>query len=94
MPLCQLCDRNLPTLTEHHLIPRQKTKRKHLKPSPTISICSACHRQIHTLHDNTHLAKELNSLEALKVDPQLQRFIAWVKKQDPHKKVQVRSKNY
>lgn len=88
--ICQLCERNLERLTVHHLIPRQKTKRKKVDPSPTINICSACHKQIHGLFDNTHLARELNSLDKLKNEPQMQKFLAWVKKQDPHKRIQVR----
>ncbi|WP_263971624.1 hypothetical protein [Leptolyngbya ohadii] len=86
---CKLCDRSVATLTAHHLTPRQKTKRKNLDPGPTIQICSACHRQIHVLYDNSYLAKELNTLEKLQQDPKMQRFIAWVRKQDPGKKVQV-----
>ncbi len=93
LPHCELCDRAVPALTEHHLVPRQKTKRKNLDPSPTIQICSACHRQIHTLYDNTHLAKELNSLEKLQQDSQLQKFVAWVRKQDPGKRVSVDRKH-
>lgn len=88
---CELCERELSQLTVHHLIPRQKTKRKKLDPGPTINICSACHRQTHRLFDNTRLAKELNSLEALKSEPQMQKFLAWVRKQDPHKRIKVRS---
>jgi hypothetical protein len=76
-------------LTEHHLIPRQKTKRKGQDPSPTIQICSACHRQIHTLYDNSHLALHLNTLEKLKQDPPLQKFLAWVRKQDPNQRVKT-----
>ncbi|MBD2075671.1 hypothetical protein H6F86_17590 [Phormidium sp. FACHB-592] len=87
--LCELCQREMSALTEHHLIPRQKTKRKGLAPSPTIQICSACHRQIHTLYDNSHLALHLNTLEKLKQDIQLQKFLAWVHKQDPNKRVKI-----
>lgn len=86
---CELCDRSVAALTAHHLTPRQKTKRKNLDPGPTIQICSACHRQIHVLYDNSYLATELNTLEKLQQDPKMQRFIAWVRKQDPGKKVQV-----
>ncbi|WP_460204919.1 HNH endonuclease [Scytonema sp. NUACC21] len=82
---CELCDRELDKLTVHHLIPRQK-KGHH---GPKINICSACHRQIHTLFDNTRLAQELNSLEKLKQEPQMQKFLAWVRKQDPIKRVKV-----
>ncbi|MBL1176801.1 hypothetical protein [Pantanalinema sp. GBBB05] len=92
MPPCKLCHRAMPALTEHHLIPRQKTKRKGLAPSPTIQICAACHRQIHTLYDNSHLALHLNTLEKLNQDPQLQKFFAWVYKQDPNKRVKMTRK--
>ncbi|WP_416674480.1 HNH endonuclease [Egbenema bharatensis] len=57
MLCCELCDREMPKLTAHHLIPRQKTKRKNLPPSATVQICSACHRQIHKLYDNAYLAR-------------------------------------
>ena len=90
--LCELCEREVERLTVHHLIPRQKTKRKKEDPGPTVNICSPCHRQIHTLFDNTCLAKDLNSLEMLKQEPQMQKFLSWLKKQDPGKRVQVHGK--
>ncbi len=62
---CELCEREVEQLTVHHLIPKQKTKRKKIDPGPTINICSSCHKQIHSLFDNTRLAIELNSLERL-----------------------------
>lgn len=86
---CQLCDREVAALTVHHLIPRQKTKRKKIDPGPTVKLCSACHRQIHVLFDNTRLAHELNSLEALKSEPQMNKFLSWIRKQNPNKRVRV-----
>ncbi|KST62647.1 HNH endonuclease [Mastigocoleus testarum] len=85
---CELCERDVEKLTIHHLIPRQK-KGHH---GPKINICSACHRQIHTLFDNTRLAQELNSREKLINEAQMQKFIKWVKKQDPNRKVKVHRK--
>jgi predicted HNH restriction endonuclease len=79
-------------LTVHHLIPRQKTKRKKIEPGPTINICSACHKQIHTLFDNTRLATELNSIERLKNEPQMQKFLSWVRKQNPNIRIKVNRK--
>lgn len=76
-------------LTVHHLVPRQHSKRKKQEPGETINICSACHRQIHVLFDNKLLAKELNSLEKLSNEPQIQKFLAWVRKQDPGKRISV-----
>ena len=86
---CELCDREMKKLTVHHLIPRQHTKRKNLEISSTIDICSACHRQIHVLFDNKRLAKELNTPEALKAEPQMRKFLAWVRKQNPQKRITV-----
>lgn len=84
---CELCDRPVPELTEHHLVPRQYTKRRRLDPGPTVMLCRPCHKQIHTLFDNHTLAKELNTLDRLKAHPQMQTFLAWVQKQRPDKKI-------
>ncbi len=82
---CELCEREMEVLTVHHLIPKQK-KGTH---GPTIDICSACHRQVHTLFDNTRLAQELNTLEKLKAEPQMAKFLSWVRKQKPEKRIKV-----
>ncbi|NER19825.1 MAG: hypothetical protein F6J96_03600 [Symploca sp. SIO1C2] len=87
---CELCERKMEKLTIHHLIPRQSTKRKKADPGPTIRICSPCHRQIHVLFDNKHLARELNTLDKLRSEPQMEKFLSWVKKQNPSKRVKVR----
>ncbi len=86
---CELCEREMERLTVHHLTPRQNTKRKKADPGPTIDICSACHRQIHALFDNKYLAKELNTLDKLRNEPQMQKFLFWIRKQDPGKRVKV-----
>jgi len=86
---CELCERTVGTLTVHHLIPRQQTKRKKSDLGPTIHLCSACHRQIHALFTNAYLAQELNALEKLRNDPQLQKFLSWVRTQDPNKRVKI-----
>jgi 5-methylcytosine-specific restriction endonuclease McrA len=90
--ICELCQREVERLTVHHLIPRQKVKQKKAAPGPTVNICSPCHRQIHNLFDNKRLAQELNSLEKLQNEPQMAKFLSWVKKQKPHKRVQVHRK--
>ncbi len=103
--LCQLCDRDVKELTTHHLVPRQTVKRKQADSGPTIDICSPCHRQIHALYSNLDLAKELNTLNKLKSEPKMSKFLGWIKsepkmskflgwikKQDPQKKVRIRLK--
>ncbi|HEY9798748.1 MAG TPA: HNH endonuclease [Leptolyngbyaceae cyanobacterium] len=86
---CELCQREMDKLTVHHLVPRQNTKRKKQDPGETVNICSACHRQIHTLFDNKLLAKELNTLEKLSAEPQMEKFLMWVRKQRPDKRISV-----
>lgn len=58
---CQLCDRAVTDLTEHHLVPRQYTRRRKLPTSATVLLCRPCHKQIHTLFDNHTLARDLNT---------------------------------
>ena len=72
---CPLCERGgLPDLTEHHVVPKSRGGRD------TISICRDCHRQIHALFDNKTLERELNSIEDLKRNPGVKRFLKWLKK--------------
>lgn len=84
---CQLCHRPVAELTEHHLVPRQYTRRRKLPPSDTVLLCRPCHKHIHTLFDNHTLARQFNTLERLQAEPRLQRFVAWVSKQQPDKRV-------
>jgi hypothetical protein len=93
---CELCERETERLTIHHLIPRQTISRQKIPrqkkggDGPRAEICSACHRQIHALFDNTTLARELNCVERLRDEPRMRRFLAWVRKQDPDRRVKVR----
>ena len=84
---CQLCEREVERLTVHHLIPKERDGRF----GPLAELCAACHRQIHVLFDNDRLERELNCLERLRDEPQMRRFLSWIRKQDPHKRVKVRS---
>ena len=94
MDSCQLCDRPCPKLTEHHLVPRQETKRRNKRNradlGPTIDICPPCHKQVHTLFTNKELASELNSADLLRSHPSMAKFLKWIAKQDPYKKVRTR----
>lgn len=83
---CALCGRDVGRVTVHHLIPQQKGGQN----GPRAEICSACHRQIHVLYDNGRLARELNCLERLRDEPEMRRFLSWVRKQDPDRRIKVR----
>ncbi|MGD1922343.1 MAG: hypothetical protein ACFCAD_27695 [Pleurocapsa sp.] len=79
-------------LTVHHLVPRQTVKRKQSESGESIDICSPCHRQIHTLYSNLELAKHLNTIDKLQSEPKMRKFLGWIRKQDPSKKVRIRKK--
>lgn len=83
---CQLCEREVEHLTVHHLIPKERDGRF----GPRAELCAACHRQIHVLFDNSRLERELNCLERLRDEPEMRRFLSWIRKQDPHKRIRVR----
>jgi hypothetical protein len=85
---CALCQREVARLTEHHLKPKSRLKRG--EGTPTIDICSACHRQIHALFSNLQLADEFSSLERLRDEPRMRKFLAWIRKQDANKAIKVR----
>jgi len=85
---CQLCERQVGKLTLHHLVPKSQAGKRALLP--TAEICSACHRQLHTLYSNKRLAGELSSIEDLKSHPAMRRFLNWVRKQDPNRGIKVR----
>ncbi|MGI8314480.1 HNH endonuclease [Halobacillus mangrovi] len=87
--VCDLCERSPVTTTEHHLIPRQYGGVE----GPTVLLCSACHRQIHALFTNEELAAFYHTLERLKDHPDVRKYIKWVKKQDPEKRITTRKSN-
>ena len=68
---CELCERSDIKLTKQHLIPREEGGRE----KDIVMICSDCHRQIHTSYSNQELALRLFSIEALKSDEKLKKFI-------------------
>lgn len=91
---CALCEREVSHLTLHHLVPREEgpAGRKSLNgvPSPRLAeVCLACHRQVHALFDNGRLARELSSVERLRDESDMRRFLSWVRRQDPERRVRV-----
>ena len=72
---CPICGREIPSaqMDAHHLIPRSKGGKE------TQYLHRICHRQIHALFTETELARRLNSADAIREHPQMQRFVEWVK---------------
>lgn len=83
---CALCNRSVERLTLHHLIPKEHDGTH----DDTVPLCAPCHKQIHVLFDNKHLAHELNTVDKLRAEPAMARFLRWVRKQDPNRKIRAR----
>lgn len=85
--VCPLCERDVPSLEDHHLKTRRKDK------SDTKGLCQACHRQIHALFTNTELRDErlgLDTVEGLLADERMMRAVRYIRKQPPEAKVTTR----
>ncbi|PAF19909.1 hypothetical protein CHH69_12350 [Terribacillus saccharophilus] len=86
---CKLCGRDEVTLTEHHLIPKEMGGTF----LDTAMICIPCHKQIHALYTNEELAARLPSIEALRTDEKLSKYIKWIRKQPAGRFVRTRKSN-
>jgi hypothetical protein len=89
---CELCEREVPRTTVHHLTPKSTAKRRGTKvvDLPTADLCPPCHRQLHALYPNGELAQRLDSIPALRDDERVARFLTWLRKQPGSKGVRVR----
>lgn len=89
---CELCDREVPRTTVHHLTPKSTARRKGVRvvDLPTAELCPPCHKQLHALYPNGELAERLGSVAALREDERVARFLSWVRKQPGAKGVRVR----
>jgi 5-methylcytosine-specific restriction enzyme A len=72
---CELCERRVRGVSRHHLVPRSEGG------VHTVDLCATCHKTLHKFFTNRTLAQELNSIAALRRDPDVQSYIRWVRKQ-------------
>ncbi|MEM8571974.1 MAG: HNH endonuclease [Pseudomonadota bacterium] len=79
VPICGLCHRPIPPdvpQSQHHLIPKLRGG----KGGPTVLLHHICHREIHATLSEAELARDYNTLDALRAHPRLARFITWIAK--------------
>ena len=76
-PVCGLCKRESLRFTSHHLVPRSRGGRL----GPQVKLCPTCHRQLHAMFSETTLARELNSIEALRANPEFSDYLRWARHQ-------------
>ncbi|MEE3012785.1 MAG: HNH endonuclease [Chloroflexota bacterium] len=88
-PACELCQRESLRFTSHHLIPRSKGG----KFGPQVKLCPTCHRQLHAMFSESTLAKELNSIQAIRTNPAFSEYLRWARRQKTTANFRVRKAN-
>lgn len=77
---CELCGCKC-ELTQHHLIPKVRAKKKYKyirdDDSNIIMICRPCHDFIHATWSENELRDLYNTKDKLLAAPEMQKFIAW-----------------
>lgn len=72
--VCGLCDRQVPRVTAHHLVPKSRGGKE------TVEACPDCHGMIHAIFENKQLAITLNTVEDLKADPEFRSYLNWIQR--------------
>lgn len=76
--MCALCGRPLGRRIEwHHVLPKSQGGRE------TAPVHPICHRAIHAAVSNKELAKRYPTLEALRDQEEMARFLRWIAGKDP-----------
>ena len=82
---CALCKREVMQTTRHHLIPRSKGGHE------VVDLCVPCHKTLHSFFSNRTLLDELHTVEALRQEPEIARYLSWIRKQ-PDRVIRVASR--
>lgn len=78
VPVCPLCGRPIPPRARsslHHLTPKLKGGTH----GGTVRLHQICHAAIHARYSEAEIARRLADLDALRADPEIARFLAWVR---------------
>ena len=76
--ICALCGRAIPPgarASRHHLAPRLKGGTN----GATVRLHQICHSAIHARYSEAEIARRLADVESLAADPELQKFVSWVR---------------
>jgi len=78
VPVCPLCERPIPRHARqslHHLTPKLKGGTH----GATVRLHQVCHSAIHARYSEAEIARRLADVEALRADPDIARFLDWVR---------------
>ncbi|RIJ34133.1 HNH endonuclease [Pontibacter oryzae] len=73
--ICELCQREVQSLSRHHLVPREEGGRY----GATAELCQPCHSTLHLTFSNRELALQYNTIPALQQAEPLQKYLKWVR---------------
>ncbi len=98
---CELCGRLVHEVTKHHLIPQTRHSNKKNKKdfdrtevkTRVAWICKPCHKQIHAILTEKQMERDYNTLESLKNQEEIAKFIDWIKDKPADAHVVVRRVN-
>lgn len=84
---CELCGREVASLTKHHLIPRTRHKNKRTRKRFTREetrdrvawLCVPCHDTAHATLTAKEMEREVNTVEALLAHPEIRSFVRWLR---------------
>ena len=85
--ICELCQREVPSTSRHHLIPRTLHNNKWFKRRytreelhETVDLCRDCHGQIHKFISHKEMGRTYNSIDMLLSHEHVSNFIEWLRK--------------
>jgi hypothetical protein len=79
---CALCERPIPDgarASRHHLTPRLKGGAR----LGTVLLHQICHNAIHAHYSEAELARRLSDVASLRAEPEIARFLDWVRTKPP-----------
>jgi len=82
VPVCALCERPIPEgarASRHHLTPRLKGGAR----LGTVLLHQICHNAIHARFNEAELARRLSDIDSLRAEPEVARFLDWVRNKPP-----------
>ena len=81
--VCALCERPIPEgarASRHHLTPRLKGGAR----LGTVLLHQICHNAIHARFNEAELARRLSDVPSLRAEPEIARFLDWVRNKPSH----------